>query len=502
MLKKIKTSISGIHCKSCKTLIETEVDVLEGVKSVQVDYKTGKTEIEFDERKVARNEIFSRIKKLGYEVAESTENTKAQKTQKHFSNRLVIAGVLLVVFVIGYYLVKRFGLLEVMARLNEQNISYWLILLIGLLASFHCVGMCGGLVMTYTTRHHAKNGQGSKPGKATRAHFQYNFGRVISYTSVGGILGGVGSFFGINPTFTGIITLIAGGFMLLMGLSLLTNFKWLEKIKLRAPDFIARFLYNQSHTKKPKGPFIIGLLNGFMPCGPLQAMQLYALASGSITRGALSMGIYALGTVPLMFGFGSFISLISQTRIKQVMKVSGAVVIILGLFMLNRGLINFGYGFKNFIPREASSRTEYLVTGEVEEYQTIKMDLTYQGYSPNVLFVKKDVPVRWIINVKQMSGCTDEIIMPEYNIKKKLEYGENVIEFVPAKLGDIKFSCWMEMVWGKFVVTEDEVNTAQEQLELEKVDLPQGSCSGGDSCGGSCAAAQTGGCGCSRIRSR
>jgi len=285
------------------------------------------------------------------------------------------------------------------------------------------------------------------------------------------------------PTFTGIITLLAGGFMVLMGLSLLTHFKWLEKIKLSTPAFIARFLYGQRHTKKPKGPFIIGLLNGFMPCGPLQAMQLYALASGSITRGALSMGIYALGTIPLMFGFGSFISLISHERIKQVMKFSGAIVIILGLFMINRGLVNFGYGFRGFVPIKQIGQTEFLIEGSAKEYQVVNMDLTYKGYSPNILFAKKDIPVRWIINVKQMSGCTDEIIMPEYNIRKKLEYGENIIEFVPKKTGDIKFSCWMQMVWGKFVVTESDINPEQQKLELEKTNLPSGSCGGGGTCG-------------------
>jgi len=480
MLKKIKIKIDGIHCKSCKTLIETEIDVLEGVKDIEVNYQNGDCQIEFDDQKISQKKIFEAIEKLNYKVSEK-EST--QRAKRNISKRVIIAGILLILFALGYFLIKHFGLLEILSKLNEQRISYWLIFLIGLLASFHCVGMCGGLVVTYTARHHAAN-QDKKTNHSI-PHLQYNTGRMISYTLVGGILGGVGSFFGINPTFTGIITLIAGGFMVLMGLSLLTHFKWLEKIKLRTPSFIARFLYGQRHSRKPKGPFIIGLLNGFMPCGPLQAMQLYALASGSITRGALSMGIYALGTVPLMFGFGSFISLISQEKIKQVMKFSGVIVIILGLFMLNRGLVNFGYGFRGFIPEKATSQTEYLVTGDVKEYQVVKMDLTYRGYSPNVLFIKKDVPVRWVINVKQMSGCTDEIIVPEYNIKKRLEYGENIIEFVPKKLGDIKFSCWMQMVWGKFVVTEKDEQPTSQDLQKESLDLPPaGTCGGTGSCGG------------------
>lgn len=497
MLKKLKIQIEGIHCKSCKTLIETEVDVLPGVKDIDVDYKTGECQIEFDNQKISKKKIFETIEKLNYKTKEKITDKRKAKKRIPISKRFIIAGILLILFALGYFLIKHFGLLEILSKLNEQRISYWLIFLIGILASFHCVGMCGGLVVAYTARHHAKEKKKTNP---SLPHLQYNSGRLISYTAIGAVLGGLGSFFGINPTFTGVIVLVAGGFMILMGLSLLTNFKWLEKIKLKTPSFIARFLYGQRHTKKPKGPFIIGLLNGFMPCGPLQAMQLYALASGSITRGALSMGIYALGTVPLMFGFGSFISLISQERIKQVMKVSGVVVIILGLFMFNRGLINFGYGFRSFIPRESTSQTEYLVTGDVEEYQVAKMDLTYRGYSPNVLFVKKGIPVRWIINVKQMSGCTDEIILPEYNIKKTLQYGENIIEFTPDRLGDIKFSCWMKMVWGKFVVTEKDKEPTSRDLQKESLDVPRGgTCGGGGSCGGQCG---TSTCGCSRIRAR
>jgi len=500
MLKKIRVQIKGIHCKSCKTLIETEVDILEGVKDININHTTGQAEIEFDDNKISQKKIFAAIEKLDYKIATTMSDIIKEQAQKKWKwSRFLLIVFLATLFGLGYWLIKYFGAFELLARLNEQQISYWLILLIGVLAGFHCVGMCGGLVVAYTARHHAKqiSAIGDKKQKATKAHLQYNLGRMISYTVIGGILGGAGSFFGVNPIFTGIITLFAGGFMVLMGLSFLTGFKWLEKIKLKTPDFIARYLYGQRHTKKPKGPFIIGLLNGFMPCGPLQAMQLYALASGSITSGALSMLIYALGTVPLMFGFGSFISLISQKNIKQVMKFSGVAVMVLGLFMFNRGLINFGYGFRTFIPREATSQTEYLVSGSIEEYQVVKMDLTYRGYLPNVLFVKKDIPVRWIINVKQMSGCTDEIIMPEYNIKKSLEYGENVIEFTPKKLGDIKFSCWMQMVWGKFVVTEGGINPEQQKLELEKTNLPQGTCSGDGSCGGSCGAPT---CGCSRIR--
>jgi len=464
MLKKIKFHISGIHCRSCQTLIETEIDVLPGVNKVEVDYKSGEAEVEFDDGKIRKEKIFSAIKKLNYQVKD-TEGAEEKGPDKKFGSKSFLSGLAVLLaggFLIEiYFIIQKLDGFSLLAKLNEGNISYGLIFVIGLLVSFHCIGMCGGLVVAYSANHLKRVKDSSdRAGRKTLApHWQYNAGRFISYTIIGGILGGVGSFFGINPTFTGLITLGAGIFMILMGLSFISNWQVLEKIKLRTPQFIARFLYNQKYSPKAKGPFIIGLLNGFMPCGPLQAMQLYALASGSVTRGAISLAVYALGTIPLMFGFGAAISSLGQQYIKNIVKFSGILVIILGLFMANRGLTNFGYGFNFLSLKNNVGQIESPVPGEVSGYQTVKMEVSYLGYKPNTLYIKKGVPVRWVINVKQLSGCTSAIMIESLGIKRDLQLGENIIEFTPpAGVSEIKFSCGMRMIWGKFVVTDKDIN--------------------------------------------
>lgn len=442
MPQKIIIQLNGLHCSSCKTRIETVIGNLAGVKKIKVNHEAGLADLEFDSEKISEKEIFAAIEKLGYDVSE--KKTAAEK--KAWPKNFLLAGLLLLIFGLGYFFIQKFGLNEFMSRLSEEHLSYPLIFLIGLLAGFHCVGMCGGLVITYTANNETRN----KKANSFWPHFQYNLGRIISYSLIGALLGGFGSFLGLNPDFTGAVTLIAGSFMAIMGLSLLTNFSWLEKIKLKTPAFLARFIYKT----KPKGPFLIGLLNGLMPCGPLQAMQVYALASGNALKGFLSLGIYALGTAPLMFGLGSFISFVSREKIKFLMKISGAIVVILGLLMLNRGLLNFGYGFKGSaaqksIPLAADNK-------QSQEYQTVEMAITYSGYKPNVIYVKKAVPVRWIIRDKGITGCTGEIILyGGLNIRKKLIAAENIIEFTPKEAGEIKFSCGMRMVWGKFIVTDN-----------------------------------------------
>lgn len=81
--------------------------------------------------------------------------------------------------------------------------------------------------------------------------------------------------------------------------------------------------------------------------------------------------------------------------------------------MIGRSLANFILAV-----RANNSQTANASSGK---YQIVRMDLTYSGYNPNVLSVKKGVPVRWIINAKQMSGCTNSIILRgAYNISKDL----------------------------------------------------------------------------------
>ncbi|MBL7058621.1 sulfite exporter TauE/SafE family protein [Patescibacteria group bacterium] len=462
MLTKETFTIKGIHCKSCKTLIETEIGVLVGVVDISVDYINELCTIEFDNTKIKLDKIFSEITKLNYNpivkgqhLHEIKQKDKTSEKENNIFNSFwfgLSVPLALLIIVGSYYFITKSSGLEIMSKLSTGEASLGIIFLIGILAGFHCVGMCGGLVISYTAKN-AINKEGN-----IKQHLHYNLGRLVSYSIIGGILGGVGSFFGISPSFSGGLLLVTGFFMFIMGLSFVTGFPIFESIKLKTPQKIARYLYGQKHSKRPKGPFIVGLLNGFMPCGPLQAMQLYALASGSFFYGMTIMGIYALGTIPMMFGFGAFISKLGQNKIHKVIKLSGFLIIILGFIMINRGLINFELGF-NFARSESNATVtipkEVITNTNNQDVQIIKMKLGYYGYEPSTLYIKRGVPVRWVIDATSVTGCTNAIMIESLGIKKNLIKGENIIEFTPpSNVNEIKFSCWMRMVWGKFIVTD------------------------------------------------
>ena len=109
----------------------------------------------------------------------------------------------------------------------------------------------------------------------------YNLGRLISYTFLGAVVGLIGSTITINNKVSGIIILLAATIMFLMALSMLGVIP-LRKVKISKGKL------------KTKSPFLIGLLNGLMPCGPLQTMQVYALSTGSPIKGTISMFFFVL----------------------------------------------------------------------------------------------------------------------------------------------------------------------------------------------------------------
>ena len=178
------------------------------------------------------------------------------------------------------------------------------------------------------------------------------------------------------------------------------------------------------------GAFVIGLLNGLMPCGPLQAMQIYALSTGSLWRGALSMALFALGTVPLMLLSGAALTL-SKGRAKiAVGKVADVLMVILSLSMLNRGLVSLGL---DIFP---SRYDGYIAATVTDDVQTVEFDLQYDSYADIV--VQKDIPVRVVVHADagRITGCNNEIVSRDFGFDVPLAPGDNVIAFTPEEAGE------------------------------------------------------------------
>lgn len=205
-------------------------------------------------------------------------------------------------------------------------------LILGLLGSFHCVGMCGPIAfMLPVDRQNSVK-------KVIQISI-YHFGRLLTYSLIGLVFGLVGKslyIFGIQQQLS-----IAIG--VLMIIIVLIPYKTFNKYNFSKPlyKFISKVktaLGKELKKKTPDTFLTIGFLNGFLPCGLVYMALLGAIATGSALNGSLYMFVFGIGTVPLMTTAIYFSRFLSGIVRKKIQKAIPVFVVIIGLLFILRGL--------------------------------------------------------------------------------------------------------------------------------------------------------------------
>ncbi len=444
--------IDGMTCTSCEMRIENSLKKLEGIIEAKAIYSSSNVYVTFDMNLLKTGKIIETIESLDYKVTNKPQNAGGEaggRNETGDSAKNMKAGQLLGIgiIVLAFYMIIKNTVGFNFIPQVDQSMGYGILFIIGLITSLHCMAMCGGINLSVCIHY----GTGNKDSRFSKLKpsAMYNLGRIVSYTLVGGLVGALGSAVSFSGRAKGIIAIASGIFMIVMGLNMLNIFPGLRRFNPRMPKILGRKVHGNAEKH---GPLFVGLLNGLMPCGPLQAMQLYALGTGSFVTGAISMLLFSLGTVPLMFGFGAVSSLLSGKFTHKMMKASAVLVMVLGVIMMSRGLNLSGYNLAFAVQGTAKAENIARIDGEV---QTVTMELESGRYSPIV--VQKDIPVRWIIKAEKsdLNGCNNPVTIPKYNIRKKLVPGDNIIEFTPKEEGNIVYTCWMGMIGSNIKVVPD-----------------------------------------------
>lgn len=492
-------------CVNCQNKIEQKLRNTAGITAVSVSYTKGIADITYDTDIISLRDITTVIERLDYEVLPE------QAGERQDTGRVIC---MLVIIVCLYILLQRFGILNLLvpSRLADSKMGYGMLFAVGLITSVHCIAMCGGINLSQCVPQGCADAGRSGMAATLMPAFLYNLGRVISYTVIGFLLGlagfliGGGGQVGLPTLLQGILKLIAGAFMVVMGINMLGLFPWLRTLTPRLPGFLAAKLGTQK--AKAGRPLAVGLLNGLMPCGPLQAMQIVALASGDPFAGALSMFLFSLGTVPLMLGLGSIVAALGKRFTQAVMQAGAVLVAVLGLAMLSQGgslsgllqpdqlllliMVLCILGVAATLPAFQRHRKAGLIAAAcaaavlcvswghwggafhtsaeaadgtsapevVDGVQIVTSTLSSGGY-PNIT-VQAGTPVRWVIDAPagSINGCNYKMLLREYGIEHTFQEGENIIEFTPAEAGTYQYSCWMGMIHGNIFVTDPDGSTA------------------------------------------
>lgn len=316
--------VNGMHCQGCEDIICDALAALPGMHRVLASYVKGRVDIEYDPALLTEARIAQCLADNGYSLASGS-------TLMSSTLMRLLLFLLLLALVGGVAFWGKSLMPGVMQQIKPQ-MDMALLLGIGFLTGFHCIGMCGGFLVAYTDPDSSKT-------RKLLAHLRYALGKTLSYTALGAGFGLLGAAIAITPQMRGGLALAASLFLLIYGLKMLNLFGFLRRFSLQMPKSVTQAVAGQLRQPK-RSALRTGLLTGLLlGCGPLQAMYVMAAGTGDPIQGGMILLLFGLGTLGPLLSFGMFASLLPQSAMRQLVRVSGILLIAMAAMMAQRGML-------------------------------------------------------------------------------------------------------------------------------------------------------------------
>ena len=354
-MKTYTFHISGMHCNACVVLTESELNDVPEVTKAKSSLANHSVEVTGDfgdkEPEHIARDLSEVLKPHGYTL--SLEKQRHLAKWSDFRIALPIAAGFIALFII----LQKLGIVNLV---NTSEVGYGTAFIIGIIASVStCMAVVGGLALSMSANF-AKEGdpasrllRRSNLGYEGRARLRwaskiqpqlyFHAGRIVSFFILGGVIGALGSIFQLGITGTLVLNLVVAFVLLILGINLLDVFPWAKKLQPTMPGFIGKRVHGLKNMNHTLTPLLVGVATFFLPCGITQSMQIYTLTTGSFLTGALIMGVFALGTLPVLalLSFSS-LGIHRKAQSEIFFKTVGLVVIFFGFFTLNSALVAAG----------------------------------------------------------------------------------------------------------------------------------------------------------------
>lgn len=419
--------VQGMHCSSCKITITQTLRALSEVQEITVSLHTQQIHLTAN-RVYTSKEIESLLSPLGYRLL----NAPA-KFRVPFKHIIFVLTLIVLWFLLPF---------ASSPSLDPSQTLPWLSILgIGILASFStCSALLAGILASLSSTMESA----TKINHPWKFHLKFHAGRLMSFVFFGFLIGTLGSTIRLSSTVNGFLLIGIALLLFFLGLRLV---QWVPlSFHFKTPALFSTRIKRFFSLEHPKGGWMAGALTFFLPCGFTQAMQLYALSLGNPWLSALALGLFVLGTLPMLLGIGVFFTAIKGRVRMWAILGAGAIALALSIQTAQNGLV-----LLNAWPTWGETTTAI----QTEETQTIRMKVTpYGSYDPDVFTVKKNIPVVWEIDRADRVGCADSLILSAFDIFMPLQKGVNTITFTPDRTGTFTFSCSMGMVRGTLIVED------------------------------------------------
>ncbi len=332
MIKNYTFHVSGMHCNSCVVLIEDNLKNVPEIECVKASLANFSVEVSGDFGDKALEHITRDLSEIlkphGYTL--SIEKQKRFVRWADFKIAIPVA----IGFIALFIFLQKLGIVNLV---NAERVGYGTAFVIGLIASIStCMAVVGGLVLSMSVSF-------AKEGDKVRPQMLFHIGRLVSFFILGGVIGSLGSVFQLGQTSSFVLNFLVALVLLVLGINLLDIFSWAKKLQFTMPSFLGKRIHNIKDARHILMPLFLGLATFFLPCGFTQSMQIYTLTTGSFWTGALTMFMFALGTLPVLalLSFSS-LGIHKKTQSGIFFKSVGLIVIFFGIFNLINVFVGAG----------------------------------------------------------------------------------------------------------------------------------------------------------------
>jgi uncharacterized protein len=206
----------------------------------------------------------------------------------------------------------------------------WTAFLLGLGGSLHCAGMCSPLVMSVSKQ--SKKGWGNR--------LVYNVGRIGTYAVLGLFVASIGALVNL-AVYQHVLTVVLGALLILIGLGTVSSLRipLLTTVVNKFLFFIKVRFASLLHQKNYAGLFLMGVLNGLLPCGLTYTVLSFTLTLASAWEGFLFMAVFGLGTFPVMMALPIVLQYISRYVTISAARITTVAMISVGVLLISRTLI-------------------------------------------------------------------------------------------------------------------------------------------------------------------
>lgn len=333
----------------------------------------------------------------------------------------------------------------------DPSASFWLVFFAGLsVGGLSCVAVQGGLLATVIAQQARQmREQGIEPSEWQRFKpvLQFLGAKLVAYTLLGALLGFFGS--KIPLGLQAWLLIGVGVFMIIVVLQMFDVHPIFRHVAFRPPKRIQRYLRSTAKEGSSRGPYVLGAMTIFVPCGVTLAMEGLAMASESAARGAMIMFAFTLGTIPLFLVLGFLATRLSQAAFRWFQPIAAVVILVVAFFSITGGLrllgVSIGAG-------SGAAETATLIPAEsgAPALQEVTIDVENEEFLPSTIQVAAGIPTRMTLRTDDTQGCIRAFTVPSLGIELILpETGVEVID-LPAfeEPGSVLFTCSMGMYSG------------------------------------------------------